>query len=258
MATGDDALAAGMDIVPGTTLANTIDTEINKTRDYIAQRTSAVQPVAKGGTGATSVEGARAALSVPSIASVDLSLSGKVAYSDTAAPGIATPNKLAAYDGGGRIATAAPVSNEDAVDLGTLAAHIGAGAYIPIYSAGGPATQNYSVAYINGDGRISRGASSERYKKHIKAIDPAELGDIWPELHRFQMKQGEAGAWKYGYIAERLHESEDLRSFVVYDLEGRPDSIDFIGLLLAQNAQLHQAVDLLTQRLESLEDRWAV
>ncbi len=42
-----------MAIVPGSTLANTIHTEINQTRDYIAQRTSAVQPIAKGGTGAT-------------------------------------------------------------------------------------------------------------------------------------------------------------------------------------------------------------
>jgi cystathionine beta-lyase family protein involved in aluminum resistance len=37
MAVGDDALAAGMDLVAGSDLANTIDTEINKTRDYIAQ-----------------------------------------------------------------------------------------------------------------------------------------------------------------------------------------------------------------------------
>lgn len=38
MATGDDAAAAGMDIVPGSTMANTIDTEITKSRDYIAQK----------------------------------------------------------------------------------------------------------------------------------------------------------------------------------------------------------------------------
>jgi hypothetical protein len=39
MAIGDDAIAAGMDVVLGTELASTIDTEINLTRDYIAQRT---------------------------------------------------------------------------------------------------------------------------------------------------------------------------------------------------------------------------
>lgn len=36
MAAGDAATAAGYDTVSGTTPANTIDTEINKTRDYIA------------------------------------------------------------------------------------------------------------------------------------------------------------------------------------------------------------------------------
>ncbi|MCE4024660.1 hypothetical protein LXM50_01595 [Microbacterium sp. Au-Mic1] len=49
MAIGDDALAEGMDLVPGSALLNTIDTEENKTRDYIAQekrriRVSATAP----------------------------------------------------------------------------------------------------------------------------------------------------------------------------------------------------------------------
>lgn len=62
MAVGDDALNAGMQIMTGTELANTLDTEVNLTRDYIAQRTSAVTPIAKGGTGATSASAARTAL----------------------------------------------------------------------------------------------------------------------------------------------------------------------------------------------------
>ena len=64
MATGDDAAAAGMDLVSGSALANTIDDELNKTRDYIAQRTSAETPVSKGGTGATTAAAARASLGV--------------------------------------------------------------------------------------------------------------------------------------------------------------------------------------------------
>lgn len=35
MAIGDTAAAAGLDLVAGTALANTLDTEENKTRDYI-------------------------------------------------------------------------------------------------------------------------------------------------------------------------------------------------------------------------------
>jgi hypothetical protein len=68
MPVGDDAVAAGMTILDGSEQADDIDLEINRTRDYIAQRTSAVQPVASGGTGATDAAGARANLSVPSIA----------------------------------------------------------------------------------------------------------------------------------------------------------------------------------------------
>lgn len=60
MAIGDDAAAAGMAIVNGaTTQAKDIDTEINRTRDYVAQRTSAVTPVNRGGTGAQNAATAR-------------------------------------------------------------------------------------------------------------------------------------------------------------------------------------------------------
>jgi hypothetical protein len=43
MAAGDDAAAAGMDLVAGTEPANTIDTLLNITRDYIAQFHSLMQ-----------------------------------------------------------------------------------------------------------------------------------------------------------------------------------------------------------------------
>ncbi|EQM75917.1 MULTISPECIES: hypothetical protein [Microbacterium] len=126
--------------------------------------------------------------------------------------------------------------------------------YVP---AATPATAGWQPAYINNDGRISRGSSSERYKKYITSIDPASLGDIWPDLKRFQMRGGDVGAWTYGYIAERLAEHDDQRAFVVYrEIDGElvPDSIDFMALVMAQNAQLHQALDLLAQRLDALEN----
>lgn len=37
MAVGDDAVAAGMALVAGTSMANTLDTEDNLTRDYVAR-----------------------------------------------------------------------------------------------------------------------------------------------------------------------------------------------------------------------------
>ena len=68
MATGDDALAAGMDILTGSEQADDIDEEMNVTRDYIAQRTQQpgdALPISKGGTGASSAAAARTALGVP-------------------------------------------------------------------------------------------------------------------------------------------------------------------------------------------------
>ena len=40
---------------------------------------------------------------------------------------------------------------------------------------------------------------------------------------------------------------------MVYDAEERPDSIDFIALLIAQVAQLRQENDIYAQRLDRLE-----
>jgi hypothetical protein len=262
MAIGDDALNAGMEIVDGnSTLANTLDDEVNKTRDYIAQRTSAVTPVSKGGTGAGTAEAARANLGIPEIA-----------------PGnTAEGNKLPTYNAGGQLTSFPP----------SLGAHVATKAYVDsrpaspwgdngstvspngnrniaatghftttggsFYSpAAYQATSSYTVAYIDGDGRLAKGASSERYKKFVSEIDPATLGDIWPDLVRYQMRNGD-GSWKYGYIAERLDESDDLRPFVVYADLGTgpiPDSIDFIALLMAQNAQLNE-------RLSALESEHA-
>lgn len=271
MATGDAALAAGMDLVDGNSPANTLATEDNKTRDYIAQRTNAITPVAKGGTGADNAEAARANL-------------GLVKWASSAD----ADGKVPMYHSGGRIAVARPTSNGHASDkeyvddiynllnsskLPTAGGTITGSLFLPNAV---PATSGYAVAYINGDGRLAKNASSERYKKHITEIDPGQLGDIWPQLHRYQMRNGD-GSWKYGYIAERLAESDDLRPFVVYRTESTtdpetgltevslvldrdggdpvPESIDFIALLMAQNAQLHQAVELLTQRLDALEAR---
>jgi hypothetical protein len=60
-----------MDVVPGSVAANTIDTEINKTRDYIATR---VTPVTHGGTGSTTASAARTALGLASGATAVASL----------------------------------------------------------------------------------------------------------------------------------------------------------------------------------------
>jgi hypothetical protein len=255
MATGDDALAAGMDVVdPSTDLVKDGGEEINKTRDYLAQRTAAVTPIANGGTGVTNAAAALIALGAVPVADV---------YPGTGS----VANLIPKYDSVGRLIVATPSASNEASPKaytdtklplagGTVTGHI----YVPNATA---ATSGYTVAYINGDGRISQGASTERVKKYISQIEPAILGDLFPGLFRFQMRQGD-GSWKFGYIAERLAESDALRPFVVWETaeDGRtlaldddgnpvPLSIDFISLLLAQVAQLHVRVRALESRTEA-------
>ncbi|MGP6171982.1 hypothetical protein ACTU6V_12340 [Microbacterium sp. A204] len=269
MATGDDALADGMDLVPGTALANTIDTEINKTRDYIVQRLASKiaalwpLPINRGGTGKTTVAEARAALGV-------WANSGATAPNTTPSlgwNGARLQYEIPGYVGAVNLANLSDISGGSYLPLsgGTVTGHI----YVPNSVA---ATDGYTVAYINSDGRVSRGASSERYKKYISEIDPATLGDIWPNLVKYQMRQGD-GSWKYGYIAERLAENPDQQPFVIYqtapvldenadtttrpalDADGNPvpESIDFIALIMAQNAQLHTELVALRARVDALE-----
>ena len=135
----------------------------------------------------------------------------------------------------------------------TMSGHL----FLPASSA---ATSSYTVAYINGDGRVSRGASTERVKEFITDTDPLGLGNLFPVFKRWQMREGD-GVWRYGYTAEQLAADPVTEPFVIYerdvqvDEDGNvtgaphlkrdaagapiPESIDFIGLLLAQNAQLN-------------------
>jgi hypothetical protein len=99
--------------------------------------------------------------------------------------------------------------------------------------AASPATTNYAVAYLNGDGRLSRGASSRRFKTAIRNARIAAGSLFRPRLREYRMKGATDGEFHVGLIAEELAEHEATARFVVYDTKGRPDAIDSIGLLLA-------------------------
>lgn len=217
---GTEAVSAGYDALDGTEDRRDGWLAINKTRDYIAKLKVALQAINWNSiTGKPSLFPSRSDLVTRPGTTSTIEDAVNAAY------GLAQ-SKLGS--GGG-----------------TVTGHL----YLPNAT---PATSGYTVCYLNSDGRVSKGASSARYKENIVDLDPAGLGDIWPSLVGFEMTGGD-GTQRVGYIAESLDEHPDQARFVVYDDQARPDSIDFIGLLLAQNAQLHQAVDLLSQRLVTLE-----
>lgn len=265
MATGDDAAAGGMALVAGSVAANTIDTEITKSRDYIANGPthwkpgvtlpiaklgSGTVPIASGGTAATTAAGARTALGITAsnIPSAGSNVQADIDFvSGKADNANANANSR--------------VSKAGDTMTGNL--------FLP--NAFGAST-GYVVMYWNGDGRVSKGVSSARYKDEIAPLDPATLGDIFPQLKTFIMKDDEGRTVRTGYIAEDLQASPDQERFVVHareivyeevlddegnvigyqangsrrvkDADGNPvpESIDFISLLMAQTAQLHARI----------------
>ncbi|PQZ60688.1 MULTISPECIES: hypothetical protein [unclassified Microbacterium] len=244
---GTAAAADGMTVLDGTEDRRTGWLAINKARDYIVSKCAAALTAAKAYTD-------------QKVAAISLTWNAISGKPSSFPPSAHTHTSLDAGGGMRFGETSGQWATSQTIYTG---ANVSVGGHVIVPNAT-PATSGYAVAYINGDGRLAKNASSERYKKYISALDPASLGDIWPTLSRYQMRHGD-GSWKFGYIAERLAEHPDQEPFVVYayetDADGKtvvtdqPDSIDFIALLMAQNAQLHQAVDLLAQRLDALEER---
>jgi hypothetical protein len=89
MPVGDDAYAAGYQLVPNTGTGAEVRNgalEINRTRDYIALVKAlilATWPISKGGTGATDAAGAR----------TNLGISGAITYG-TASPSGGSPGDI--------------------------------------------------------------------------------------------------------------------------------------------------------------------
>lgn len=268
MAAGDAAAAAGMTIYTGNEDANKLWVRDNEILDEVAKDRTAKRSILRGGTGADSATGALAALGALPAADVLVSTSGA-----------SIANKVPRYDSSGRIAGATPtaanhlapksyvdqVAGSSGFNGGTVTGQI----YLPNSFA---ATSGYNVCYINGDGRISRNASSLRFKKFVSEIDPLDMGDVFPKLARFKMRSQNGSrsdeTWRFGHIAEWLHEDQYLQKFVIYETEedgytlaldafGQPIpmSIDFIALSLVQAAVLKALHDEQSARIASLEAR---
>lgn len=245
---GDDAIAAGLDVMDGGEQwagTNGGWRAINKTRDLIVWALNAAKTYADGLVTAISWS----------------SISGKPTYIGAGSSQADARTAISAASSS-HTHSAASISGGDFPG----AAYGFAGDIFvadDIFMYGGTvATSGWTVMYMNSDGRLSVGASSERYKEAIRAA--GDLGDLFAApLREYRMKGGD-GTDRVGYIAEELV-GTDMERFVVYGPEDRKvngspvvvQSIDFIALLMAQNAQLHARDVVKDAQLAELADRVA-
>ena len=209
MATGDDALAEGMELVDGASLANTLDTEDNKSRDYIAQFFRAAKAYVDQKVGAISLTWG--------------AITGK-------------PSRFAT--------TWSLVDDKPSlVSLGYFNDRLAPGANQPIYVQGNVVSSSYVAMYRNGDGRVGISPSALRFKKFI-TDHPYTLDDacaVRPVNYHLKAEvYGNADApAEIGVIAEDLIEA-GLGEFVAYDDAGEPLSVHYERLALVALGALRE------------------
>jgi hypothetical protein len=243
---GAAALAAGLDVMDGGEPWTDGPAAINKTRDMIATR---VQPVAKGGTGATTAAAARTALGAAATSHTH------TAAQVTTASGITVQASLQeAHD----IANDALIRGQSGLEL---AQRLDAGGFgNPVWDR--QVTSNYRVGYIarygNNDIRLGHTVSSERFKENIAEYEITDEQLAALQLVSFQWREevDPSRHFEVGLIAERVAEAG--LEFAVYRGEdGQVEGLAYERLWLAllpvvQRQQV--ALDLLAQRLDALEN----
>lgn len=265
MANGDDAVAAGMQAVSSTASVRDGYDEINLTRDYIAQRTSAVQPIAKGGTGATTAADARTNL--------DVYKKREAIKSDN------QNNEIALGWGGGRISI-----RVDASDIGDVAVTSDFAGYQPagnyvvqsggdIYTGGGrfnsqgsrnfPVSVNYASAYMDGNNWLGITPSALRFKQDVERFDYSladalKLADCVAtyRLKSLVEEQGEDATGEVGVIAEWLIDA-GFPEFVIRDAQGAVQSVAYERLSVVAFgglAELATKFDDLAARFDAFEE----
>jgi hypothetical protein len=86
--------------------------------------------------------------------------------------------------------------------------------------------------------------SARRLKQNI--IPAPDLVSIFPDLVEYEYIDSD-GRRRLGYIADDLI-GTDAERFVTFDDDGNVAGIDYLGLLVAQNAQLHARITALENR----------
>lgn len=247
MANGDIAVTFGMVKVASTADRRLGYDEINKTRDYIATKAILVSSrtaVGKSLIEAANAAAARTAIGLPALGTANT----------------ATANAIPVYNAAGQLTTVDPTLSGHTASKGYVDARVvpndptfgnvfANGAF---YSPNAiPAVSGWTNAYINGpDGRISKGASSRRFKKEIKSWTPEAQATLAMQVVTFRYRAEmfgkddparAAAPVEVGLIAEDLHEL-GLYWLVVYDAEGRPEGVRYerIALALLPIIQAHE------------------
>lgn len=272
MAIGDDALAAGMTLVQGTTQANTIDTEINLTRDEIARRTNAVTPVAKGGTGATNADAARANLGCAAASHTHewSQLTGIPATfppSGHTHPWDQVTGKPGAYPPSAHLHSSLDASGGRRFgDLPNVGGRAGWGTSDNVVFAGTMFLQNeqvvtssYRAMYLNGDGRVGVTPSARKYKKDIRPKAYGLTDAVALEVVNYRLRAGLYGSndapVEVGVIAEQLIDV-GLSEFVIFNADGEPESVAYERLALIALGALRDVAGTLQEyddRLTAIE-----
>lgn len=264
MANGDAAAAAGMDVVAGTADRRMGYDEINKTRDYIAQRTSTVQPIEKGGTAATDAAGARTNLSVYSKAQVDALTwdAGDIVSGTITRPvnvpggnGVFAAVTVGTAAGGGGLFIGGTGRGFNGV--GDMSCQI-ATLYGTVYAPTARATtvsSGYVAAYLNSDGRLASTPSATRFKQDIvpKAYTLADAARIGSLVVNYRLIEAveedpETARVETGILAEALVEA-GFPEFVVFTDDGQCFTIDYARMVTAAFGALTDVA----RRLEALE-----
>lgn len=238
---GDDATAAGIPIMTGNEQANTLDTEINLTRDEIARRgRRAVTPITEGGTGATTASGACTALGAQPV----------IGYTPARVDG---PNMARfRWDGGpGRM-----LMYVDATLLGQIALT----SDLPVVNTSGLYEGNLSPNIYNratsgawrslavqANGVLAQTASARRFKENITPLD---VTDEQIEALQFVTFDWIAdGTGDVGVIADDVEKV--LPWAVFHDDDGAVLGVHYDRITLA----LLPALQRLLARVDALEDR---
>lgn len=234
MATGDDALAAGMQIMTGNEQARTLGTEMNLTRDYIAQRTNAVTPVDKGGTGSTTPAAARNALGI-TLGNLGAASTADLAGKANANHTHAKTQVTGLQDDLNYLGTRAVMAEE--AKNGTLNSGI--------YNRG--TTGQWRSLAVQADGILAHTASARRFKENITPLEVTDEQLHLITLVSFTMKT--SGVEDFGLIAEDLIDA-GLGWAVFHDDDGTPLGIHYERVALAMLPVMQR---LLT-RVEKLEE----